>query len=257
MLSIPILFNEGSMLFENLIPILYEVQTGQMGVDLHTLPRELVDHIGSYVSIVSHHNFLSALGYIHWKSESVKVSPRCSIFKTDAWLQMMTEKYGARVIIVGPCLSEIVKNPYFVLYLSFPDFNKPFQSSWLFFRECIQKHTITIDSDVLFNSGLALNVQSLFIQHPTPSALLNMQQCQSLIGDEAVSKLQYSIYGEFLVHDLWPEKILHEDGGKRWTFQIPHEEKNIMMTWRLAENSLQPMYRAIWKVLRSRIGSNG
>jgi hypothetical protein len=173
---------------------------------IQRLPRELLDHILSYTSIVSHGNFLSYLGYGHWKSNS-RILLWSSNFKSDVWLQLMVEKHKAKVVLVGSQLHELSGKQYIILYICHTD---PFSTlrecaySWNLFRVCLHEHSVISNAEIVFSSGIILNPQCLlddFSMFSSVSLLKQTMDGPFMFRNEK-PVLQYSFYKTYHIQDL-------------------------------------------------------
>jgi hypothetical protein len=198
------------------------------------LPKELLDHIGCHGSVVSHGNFLSALGQEPGIYDRSRVSLWTSIFKNDLWLQNMREEHNAEPVLIGSQLHELMeghnaqpvvvgsqpyelsKKKYVILYvceaLRIP------AGSWKLFRKGLHDHIVMPNADIVLNTGVTLYVQTVLSQFALSTILLSKHKQEEVLEfQEGKPVIQYSFYETSSIQDLASSDIL--SGGK-WTLKL-------------------------------------
>lgn len=214
---------------------------------IQKLPRELLDHIISYISIISHHNVLSYLRYEPWKSDKSRILLWSSIFKSDVWLQSMVEEHNARLVLVGSQLRELSGKKYIILYIC--NTIRAHPKTWNLFRKCLQNHTVMPNADIIFSSGITLNVQGLLIHHSPPSVLFEKQtQEEGFSFREGKPVIQYSFYETSHIQDLKPRDISIEQGW-RWWLQLSDNGIVSPVSYRSKHDPYESSHPTIWQHL--------
>jgi hypothetical protein len=204
-------------------------------------PREIIDHISSFIPTLSRGRFLSSLNLKPDKSGRRQILLWSIIFKNDQWLAEVTEKDTATLVLIGSQLRQVSsqeKNQgcYMTLCLLGGTGKIP---NWELFESSLHEHTYDRSSDeVHFASGITLNVQNLSesylpvlrkhpIQRQTPTVIISRDGIGQIIAFEKEKpRVQYSFYGGSCIRNLSFSNIQEaggiwllelRDNGVRWT----------------------------------------
>lgn len=181
------------------------------------LPRELIDHIGSYTSIFARRNLLTSLRHAAWGSEQPCMGLWFSIFKNDQWLRKMVDEQSAKPVLVGSHFGRLHGKSHVILYIC--NKGRQFSPSWGLFRQCLQDHTVMLDAEIHFMSGVTLNVQDLLDRSSVPTVRLS-HPTEVLVLREKDPVIQYSFYPTSTIQDIKPSEISTDTRGWCWTLKL-------------------------------------
>lgn len=193
-------------------------------------PREVLDRVSFFTPTLSRDNLFDSLRLRPWKSDRQQMSLWSNIFRNDEWLEEVTDKGHARLVLIGPQLSQVVPRSeqecYMTLCLLDGTGNIP---PWELFESSLHEHTYEVSSrEIHFTSGIILNVHSLY-----PHTLRNDQELRELAlimtspermkqicsSHKGKPRTQYSFYGRGYIQNLSFSNIT-EIGGRVCEFVL-------------------------------------
>jgi hypothetical protein len=204
------------------------------------LPREVIGHISSFIPTLPRGRFLSRLNLKPYESSREQILLWSAIFKNEQWLEEVTEKDTAKLVLVGSRLRQVsaqkkiqgcedYEDCYMTLCLLGGTGKIP---NWELFKSSLHEHTYDLDSDKLrFTSRITLNIQnlsesylSILRKHPerrqTPTVIISQEGIREIISFEKGKPcVQYSFYGGSCIQDL-SSSNMQELGGYGWLLKL-------------------------------------
>jgi hypothetical protein len=207
------------------------------------LPRELIDHDGSYTSIFAQQKLLSCLGHEAWGPDQHRMRLWFSIFKSDQWLRKMVDEQNAKPVLVGSHLRTLPGKSCVILYIC--NKGRQFSPSWRLFRECLQDHTVMPGAEMDLTSGVTLNVQDLLDRSSVPTVQLS-NPTDALVLREQDPVIQYSFYPTSTIQDIKQCDISTDTRGWCWTLKLSNNGTSFQVNLRTQLNIFETSDTSFW-----------
>ncbi|KAJ5730161.1 uncharacterized protein N7483_004669 [Penicillium malachiteum] len=161
----------------------------------------------------------------------------------------MVQEYQAKPVLVGSGLDNHSRGTYLILHVCAAKKGSSYVRLWKLFKEYLQEHTITANTEIIFSSGVTLNVQDLLINSldgpvrvPSAKKIFHFR--------EGNPKIQYSFYKAPRVRDLDLSYVSRDRQDWDWKLRlITSDAQGVVVTvhYRMEVNALKGSDDSFWK----------